>query len=152
MRLAAAPAIACLLLAATATASGERTAIVHRAWHVELNWSGERQAVEPGGTFTHCPGDQVSTLYFSGKMVHPSRRHVDYTVTWSHDHVFDASLDSRTKRHGRIRQSYGIEGIPGKDRGFADGTWTAAFQVGYVHQSPIGKSSIELKTATGPGC
>jgi hypothetical protein len=140
------------MLVAPAALGDESTHIVHRAWKVELNWSGEKRSVEPGATFRHCPGDEVSTLYFSGKMVHPSRRNVEYTVYWSHNGRYDGQIDRSTYRHGRIRESWGVEGIPGEDEGFEDGRWTARFGGGYLGDHPIGKSSITLRTVAGPDC
>lgn len=136
-----------LLVACVPAAAGERTHIVHRAWKVELNWSGRRHSVEPGGTVRHCPGDEVSKLYFRGQMVHPSRKDVHYYIGWSHNRAEpEAEGYLSTERHGWIRESYGIEGIPGEDQGFEDGRWTARFRLDGYSGEPIGRSSIRLKT------
>jgi hypothetical protein len=151
-RSATAVAVLCLALAIPAAAGDKDTHVVRRAWAVELNASGERQPVDRRSTFRHCPGDDVTTLYFRSKMVHPSRRNVDYWIGWSHN-AMDPESEGylATERHGWIRQSIGIES-PHGDVGFGDGKWTVRLRLDGFDGEPIGKSWIRLKTASGPAC
>ena len=152
MKLSAAALAGVGLMLTAPAAADEGTHVVKRAWAVELNESGKRQPVARHATFRHCPGDDVTTLYFRGKMVHPSRKGVDYYIAWSHGRrgpELEGYLS--TDRHGWIRQSVGQES-PNGDVGFGDGKWTVHLRLDDSRGTPIGTSSIRLKTADGPAC
>jgi hypothetical protein len=139
--------VLCAALAAPAVAGHKSTHVVSKWWKVTLNEDdAAAQKVAPGGTFTRCPGDIVTRLRFRGKMVHPSRKGVEYDAIWRHRGVYDAGLyGNTTKKHGRVDESLGTEG--GQDMG--DGEWTIRFK---RNDKRVGRAVVNLRTASGPAC
>jgi hypothetical protein len=143
----AAVAVVCLALAAPAVA-GEDTHVIKRSWHVELNYE-QKLRVAPGDTFRHCPGDDVTRLYFAGRMVHPGRKGVDYHIVFT-GKASGGAIYTSTDPHGWIRQSFAVTFIP--EEGMRDGRWGLRIHLDEGDEGWIGRSSIRLKTVDGPGC
>ena len=146
---AAAVLVSCVALVAPAVADEESTRVVKRAWKVELNEdSSVRYPVKPGATFRHCPGDDVTRIRFRGQMVHPSRKNVDYVARWFEDGEPGGEMYTWTAKGGWIRESYAAFHVP--ETGMRDGKWTVRIDLDYG--DAIGRSSIRLKTVSGPAC
>jgi hypothetical protein len=99
-------------------------------------------------TFFHCRGDQVTRLWVTARMEHPSRKGAEYDLDFTHRGEPDASLlGGTTEDHGMIHEDIGTEG----GQGLGNGPWGVVFRDG-VTGRVIGRSSIRLRPTSGPGC
>jgi hypothetical protein len=131
---------AVLCLAATASpvdAATAPTTVKISSWKV-VTGKGTSTA-QPGTTYKHCPSNPVMRLVVIGKMSHPGKKGVHYSVVWKRNDTVVASQDYKTGKHGKVRARLLGGGAP-----LEDGTW----RVLIIRQGqPVGESKLKVKSS-----
>ena len=139
--LTAAVCIAAAAAAVPVAADSTPTKIKFSTWKVVTD-DGTAKA-DPGDTYKHCPSNPVMRLIVIGKMSHPGKKGVKYSVTWMRNGKFVVGQDYKTGKHGKVRAVLAGGGAP-----LEDGKW----EVFALRQGqPAGKSTLKFKSG-GPAC
>jgi hypothetical protein len=133
-------AVLSLTVAAPADGKKKSTKLKIKTWSVTSSDSTKAKKVKNGKTFIHCESTSVLKLVAKGKMSNPSKKGVEFSVSWLRDGTLVQHQDGKTRKKGKVKLTLAGGGAP-----LEDGKWQV---VAIKGGAPIGGGTIKVKSSS----